>query len=279
MAKKAKKTNTAKKASAAKRPRKVKQAAKKAQPAKTYLRRFRKPWVNLDLFSRCAEEVIDEIENETILVYAPGDCIVEQCTGRDAEGREFIDPDTATVPANVKEWLPVVCQFIRWEQGILGTLDDEHDSNTCAWYASNANRVMWPPEDTDAMDVAGPAALVAGIVLRREKLIDNAVMTNPKWTKQWHRLKCVIAHELVHAFYAMRFIVPAFTNWRKFWKESLHEGSIADSLLWNHFDSQLGLDDYGGENELAEILRFWPSQGRQWFEAMRIPKKRRSTKK
>ena len=124
-----------------------------------------------------------------------------------------------------------------------------------AYYRSNASEVLWPQES----EPAGPAALLAGIVVRREALEDQDV--------EYNRLECVLAHELVHAFHAMRFVVPAFLNWHSFWRKVLTEGTSCDILASNDESRRLFLDRYGHENELAEIMTFWPSQGRKWFEA------------
>jgi len=42
---------------------------------------------------------------------------------------------------------------------------------------------------------------------------------------------------------------------------------MKERLASNHDGRGLFLENYGHENELAEIMTFWPSQGRKWFEA------------
>ncbi|MCK4659906.1 MAG: hypothetical protein KAV82_10335, partial [Phycisphaerae bacterium] len=74
-------------------------------------------------------------------------------------------------------------------------------------------------------------------------------------------------HELVHAFHAMRFVVPAFMDWRKFWQDVLYEGGRCEFLCSNAQFRNVFVDHYGTDDELGEVMDFWPSQGKRWFEA------------
>ena len=217
---------------------------------KTYKRRFQTD-IGLQSYSRYAEAVISGIETDTINVFQPDDEHALDYV-QDEDGAELIDR-RATLPVSIREWLPVVCQFIRLETACDRAL---HGPGEClAYYRSNACEVLWPEEFAPA----GPGALIAGIVARPEVLKEDDAEHNC--------LQCVLAHELVHAFNAMRFVVPAFLNWRSFWRKVLNEGTSCDILASNHDGRGLFLDNYGHENELAEIMTFWPSQGRKWFEA------------
>ena len=162
---------------------------------KTYKRRFQ-THIDLQIYSRFAEEVICGIETDTIYVFRPDD---EHALDYvlDEDRTELIDA-RATLPVSVREWLPVVCQFIRLETECDRAL---HGPGECvAYYRNNANEALWPQES----EPAGPAALLAGIVVRYEALKDQDT--------EYNRLKCVLAHELVHAFHAMRFVMPAFRS-------------------------------------------------------------------
>jgi hypothetical protein len=227
--------------------------------AKVYRRRFR-TCINLDLYTRFAQEVIDRIENDTINVFRPDDSGALDDV-RDAGGAILLDA-RATLPVSVREWLPVVCQFIRW--------DDEYDrgrardgadeKKVLAYYYNNAGEVLWPK----GRDFTGPGALIAGVILRRERCIDDCAKDN---VVQYDRLQFLLAHELVHAIHAMRFVVPAFMDWRTFQREVLRYGGCCDLLGSNHASRTGFLDHYGTELELAEVLRFWPSYGKRWFKA------------
>jgi hypothetical protein len=238
-------------------------ATDKIGAMKTYRRRFQTA-IDLNLYTRLAQEVIDGIENDTINVLRPDneDALVEVY---DTDGAILLDA-RATLPVSVREWLPVVCQFIRWESECdLAAIGRDRHDQAVAYYRSNAYEVLWPFWGAGA---AGPGALVAGIVLRREHCVSSGIQCT---AAECDRLRFVLAHELVHAFHAMRFAVPAFMNWRLFRREVLGEGTRCDILGSNHEDRSGFLDSYGTELELAEVLQFWPSQGKRWFETWQEP--------
>lgn len=215
--------------------------------------------IDLDLYTRFAQEVIEGIENDTVLVFRPDDDHALDCV-QDADGAILLDA-RASLPVSVREWLPVVCQFIRWECLCDRLIRGDRDEEAEAYYRNNATEVLWPVEGFDA---AGPGALIAGIVVRRDKCIDDGAKDE---AAQCDRLRFVLAHELVHAIRAMRFVVPAFMDWRAFQREVLHEGGCCDLVDSNYTFRSGFVDHYGTKLELAEVLQFWPSQGKRWFEA------------
>ena len=235
-------------------------AASRILAMKTYRRKFQTT-IDMDLYGRFAQEVVDGIENDTVNVLRPDDenALAEV---QDRDGAILLDA-RATLPVSVREWLPVVCQFIHWE----GELDivfgggGEGRDTTAAYYRSNASEVLWP---VGSFDAAGPGALVAGVVLRRSQCVGDGAQCTPA---ECDRLRFVLAHELIHAIHAMKFVVPAFMNWRAFWRKVLGEGARCDLLGSNHEIRSGILDRYGTELELKEILQFWPSQGQRWFDA------------
>jgi len=226
---------------------------------KIYERRF-ETHISLGVHTCLAQDVIEEIENDTMMVFRPDDeDALEEVA--DESGALLIN-ERATSPASIREWLPVVCQFIRWESQYdeaIGECDKKTDA--AAYYRSNAKEVLWPEGE---IHPAGPGALVAGIVLMQEKCVGYAIDLTEQ---QCSRLKWVLAHELVHAFHAMRFVVPAFLNWQTFWEKVLAEGARCQALRINADYPRLFLDDYGNENELGEVTDFWPSQAKKWFDA------------
>ena len=82
-------------------------------------------------------------------------------------------------------------------------------------------------------------------------------------------LIAIIAHELVHVFNHMRFIVPAFKNWRSFWHTFLCCGWKANVLHSRLRDLNLYVDCYGEKGELESLKEFWPSQAERWFRDTR----------
>jgi Zn-dependent peptidase ImmA (M78 family) len=69
----------------------------------------------------------------------------------------------------------------------------------------------------------GPVAFHGAIVFERDFIanIDN----DPKGEDKF---KFVLAHELVHVFDFMRLLVPAFRNWKRFWKICMDKGCAMD---------------------------------------------------
>lgn len=79
----------------------------------------------------------------------------------------------------------------------------------------------------------------------------------------------VVAHELVHVFDYLMWIVPAFIDWKMFWMVNLKNGSNADLLL-SMLDAKSNfIDRYYTKNEMLMVKEFWPSQARKWFKAAR----------
>ena len=226
---------------------------------KTYMRAF-ETQIDLEIYTRYAEQVISMIERDTINVFRPDD---ESAAAEvhDEHGNYLMDAG-ATVPASIREWLPVVCQFIRWgDQFDRETYGGGKDDHAIAYYRSNACDVLWPVYRFDA---AGPGALVAGIVLRQDQMTD--ILRNFD-AAACDRLRFILAHELTHAFHAMRFVVPASTDWPTFWDKVLREGTNCDLLCSKEGFRTGVLDHYGSELELGEIMEFWPSYGKTWFDA------------
>ena len=58
-------------------------------------------------------------------------------------------------------------------------------------------------------------------------------------------------------------------DWRGFWRNVLGAGNGCDVAAKRYDYVGQFVDDYGRANEEASILRYWPSQGRQWFKALR----------
>ena len=98
--------------------------------------------------------------------------------------------------------------------------------------------------------------LLRNIGLNRSREIEN-------------KFKYVIAHELVHVFDSMIFIVPAFMDWPSFWENVLGGGGSCDVLLSLYMDTSLFVDSYGQHNELEQLKKYWPSQAETWFDAFR----------
>lgn len=205
------------------------------------------PWV---------EEVIEGIEQPELKVYDPHDA--------DALSVEF-DPDRGecldsglTQSVDVREWLCVGCQHIGW-----GNIDELEGKPTevIACYESNARKVLYPPYAERRP--AGPAAFRGDIWVSKQLRMQSDLASRENW------FKCIIAHELVHVFEQLQFLVPAFRNWPAFWENVLQEGYVCDVAVGRDNNRRLFVDAYGQDHELAMMQRFWPSKAEQWFEGFR----------
>ena len=200
-----------------------------------------------DPFDRWAQEVIDGIENDELCVYHPDDkkALDLEMT---AEG-DIILEGRATLPVSIREWLPVGCQLIRWQ-----LFSTKETLETLGMYRNNGSEVLWPK--FGEYRPAGPAAF-AGIV-----------GLNVSVVREQAPFKCLLAHELVHVFDTMRFVVPAFMNWDAFWSNVLDHGSRCETL-WKAFDMREAfVDSYGAIQEVTELRRYWPKNADGWFDAL-----------
>jgi len=209
--------------------------------------------IEVPIFYRLVEHVISSIENDTLYVFRPDDEDALSDT-YDQDGIMHVNK-RADVPISIREWLCVGCQRI------LYGCEDKPSDKCLAFYRCNGWQTLFPYDNR--VTPLGPSAFIAEIHLLQESLPSS------NSSKARGAFCFVVAHELVHAFDMMRFVVPAFQNWRTFWKRVLGEGSKCDLAQGMFHDKSLFLDTYGSGHELALIEEFWPSQAKQWFKAMR----------
>jgi len=214
-----------------------------------------------------AKEVIESIEQDELLVFDPKDeTALKEVTNKKGE---ILILDKAKMPVSIKEWLPVGCQYIRYANSSV----DELKEGRLAFYKTNAHQVLWPVYAEHKPE--GPAALMGEIIISGPDTdFDDMTLYRDKF-------KCLIAHELVHVFEYMRFIVPAFMDWRNFWHIVVNDGSSADLLVSNLDMTNSPIDRYGTQLELACLQDYWPSQAQNWFDAFnrdKSPEKKPSKK-
>lgn len=201
-------------------------------------------------------EVLDAIENDTVLVFDPNDDEA-LCPVFDAEGREIVNA-RAKIPVSIREWLPAACQYIYFDENHSAF---QNENQECfAVYSHNACEVLFPFAMWSLMcSPIGPSAFIGKIVLNKK----IPQMESENW------FKCAIAHEFVHCFDTMRFLVPAVMNWRSCWQHILQGGSANDVAQSMFHTTSLFIDDYGGQNELTMLKHYWPSSAEKWFNALR----------
>ncbi len=206
-------------------------------------------------------EVINGIENDEVRVFDPEDLhALDEVEDPDSKLR--VDAELK-IPVRVTEWLCVACQSIR----LPGEQSDDRSSRTAsgnviAWYRSNAVDVLFPPGGVSTPP--GPAALSASVIVQQDWALGLRGDESAE-----AKFKCVMAHELVHVIDAMKLIVPAFMNWRAYWRMLLQEGSACEAAAIRYGQIASFVDDYGTENEMAMIQCYWPSQGEAWFRALK----------
>ncbi len=235
---------------------------------KTKTRRFKTKFClpfPMGICEQYAKEVIESIETDELLVFDP----------KDEKGLDDIFTDDgallihekAKIPVKVREWLPVGCQCIRYG------VHEEVEKNALAHYRSNSSQVLWPAYAEHKPE--GPAAFVGEIVISPHHLVI------PNLDKPFFKdmFKCVVAHELVHVFEYLRFVAPAFMNWRSFWHTFLSGGLDCEQLCRHLQDSNTFVDRYGTRIELSCLQDYWPSQAKKWFNAFRRDTKKKQEKK
>jgi hypothetical protein len=110
----------------------------------------------------------------------------------------------------------------------------------------------------------GPAAFYGAIVFE-----DNFISSLTENPIAEDKFKFVFAHELAHDFNFLRILVPAFQNWKKFWKVSLDEGCAYDEISMHWVCKNVFIDSYGKEEELLMVSEFWPQNAERWFDVFR----------
>lgn len=201
-------------------------------------------------------DVIEGIENDRLLLL-----------NTDMPFSMDLEPDGSVTidsryqePVSIKEWLPIACQNIRMQSGPKDDFD-RPDAGP-ALYRSNAGEVLFPC-GVNYMP-PGPAAFHGEIVFASEfiwKIFDDP--------KGEDKFKFVVAHELVHVLNFLRILVPAFQNWERYWNVFLGEGCACDEINQQWLFSNVFVDSYGEEAELAMISEFWPKNAKRWFDAFR----------
>lgn len=223
---------------------------------KTTTRKFKLENALLVHHFNWANEVIESIENDELLVYDPKDKDAF-CNDFDENGAERL-LSRAKTPISIKEWLCVGCQCIRYKYE--GT-DEKTSENAVACYRHNGPKVLWPAYSN--WELEGPAAFIGEILILGQ--IRNECFSG----SNENAFKFIIAHELVHVFDILKYVVPAFIDWQSFWKCVLGDGMSCDILQTQLNFKGLFVDSYGKSNELAMIEQYWPSQAKVWFDAFR----------
>ena len=180
--------------------------------------------------------LLDTLKKETVKVFPPGEISMRQLPDGSADVLA-----NAKIPVKIREWLPVAVQSVTWDEGAAP------DVYGC--YRHNINEALFAPDST--LDPPGPAAYW------------GRVSVNQRLAGSPGAVMCVVAHELVHAFRFLPFLVPAFLNWRRFREAN----GLSGDLLLNHLMALNNfLDDYG-QAEIQELETFWPAKNvREWVK-------------
>jgi hypothetical protein len=129
-----------------------------------------------------------------------------------------------TVP--LADWLAVGCQKIRWEEAGEESLLD----GACGIYHSNSHLAFGAPYDESVP--FGPSVYVGEIILPLTiRSAFRSDLTPKKIAALVETFQFIVAHELIHVCDILTYLVPAFMDWRAFWKNVLNEGEATDLFL------------------------------------------------
>src|SRR5688500_9884534 len=104
----------------------------------------------------------------------------------------------------------------------------------CSFDRCNAHESIFP---VDGLCPFGPAAFTGEIVLTERAFPkDNS-------PEEIDAFAFVVAHELVHVFDAMRFVVPAIMDWKQCWNKMLQGGCRCEAARHALNDKTVFLDD------------------------------------
>ena len=220
--------------------------------------------VSLPPLSDYAWDVINSIEKETIEVVDPTDpAALDEVT--DSTGAFLLDSD-AKLTVKLSDWIAVGCQKIRWEEPEENILP----IGTGGVYTSNFQIAFGRPGSESPP--LGPSVFIAEIVLPLD-IRDTFLQCETKQDIDSFvsSFQFIVAHELVHVFDKMKYLVPAFMNWRAFRTNILADGMNSDNLLFRMSAKSGFVDDYAKQNELESIRIWWPSRADEWFRARPQP--------
>jgi len=224
----------------------------------TRIRQFKlKNNIDLPYPHQWVNEIIDNIENNKVGIIDPKDDKA-LLSRRDKKGILNLWARTKC-RVKINNWLAIACQSICW--------DDTLKKNNGYWaiYSHNAPKVFGETHLVEPPQ--GPSAFVGEINIQPLDEYQNPQSED--------KFKFILAHELVHVFDMMQYLVPAAMNWPAFWKHVLNCGTRLDLLYDRLQNLALFLDVYGDNHELESIKYYWPSQADKWFNAVRRPMKQR----
>lgn len=235
-------------------------APKNLPPQKMAIRKTRKFDLQVRLrpyHDHLVIDLLNQIENDRLKVF---DGNYFHALDKIMSGDTISLKSCATKEISIRRWFSLGCQVIRWD------IRDEIDKTgrpeeVKACYTTNLPQVMFPLGVSHFP--VGPTAFMGEIWVNRDQfqLHDTEEAKN--------RLRFVLAHEFTHVIDALRFLVPALRNWPGFWRNFLQQGEQcenANRLLRYH---SVFVDNYGSENELSAIERYWPPKAAVWFKAFR----------
>jgi hypothetical protein len=208
------------------------------------------------------EDVINNIEKETLRVFDAQKSGIFKNISFYSEIDRFLE-EKAEVEIKIPEYLPLACQSIRFfyeDSDKELEAEKEKYPNIPASYWSNIRETILSQRGSSSLS---PSAFIGRIVLY-DDIMDVLPLTKKESENPF---KYLIAHELIHAFNVMRFMVPAFMDWDSFYKNVLESG--CDHWGAKQVLSRLDnvLDSYGTESELNELKKYWPSNAEKWFNA------------
>lgn len=208
-------------------------------------------------FQKWAEEVVECIEVGTLCAFSPGDASALD-TVLTNDGEEDFGAKLSS-EESIREWLPVGCQLMGWSES-FGRNQPSKEEGVLGRYWHNAHEMLFPSVAPGRGVVPpGPAGFMGRIILYRNSQLETEDVF--KW---------ILAHELVHCFDTLSFLIPAARNWKNFWWKSLKGGEACDIAQSRFGNVAQFLDNYGNyglASELAAVKRHWPSHADRWFKA------------
>ena len=212
------------------------------------------------------KDVINNIENDTMKVHEPNYSYFYPCKKNEIYD-EIKNIDTIenekTMIINIKEWLGVGCQSIRWE---YGGEPDEHFGYTNktrlsigAHYIHNFTETILPGY-THSKPL-GIEAFVGEIIIAN-KIKEQCFAYNPDMFSNIfeNSIKYMIAEQLLFTFINMQHLIPAFMDWDSYWKSSAEYGHMCGQLF-EFYRKSLLLSE---ESKKTLMEKYWPSHVKEW---------------
>ena len=209
-------------------------------------------------FDAMAHEVIDTMEPCNTYVFRPGVEMQHWLHGMQEVLIVLKEPEPMVETVVAKDWLPLVCQWIRW--GDCGGM-------TPAWHHHNMKECLIPPMSLSESEEAQGSRAFQNLYgeIRLHSPYRNFLRLGSKSDI----VKFLIAQALVDAVGTLTVAVPAFLNWKRYLDFLRDKEGAAEEVRHLLADPHCMFRTDSKHKSYWDIGYFWPRDlSERWTSAM-----------